>query len=103
MNYIKLTVVGHFGNTSELAIDTLNIKYMHSVDEIKIIKLSDEEFTVTQSIDEIIEKIEAHSNAILKIIEKMTGDDDFDINIKLKYDDIIYYIDSFVDNSIHSR
>lgn len=103
MNYIKLTVVGYFGNTSELAIDTLNIKYMHSVDEIKIIKLSDEEFTVTQSIDEIIEKIEAHSNAILKIIENMTGDDDFDINIKLKYDDIIYYIDSFVDNSIHSR
>lgn len=83
--YVKLTGIGQFGNTFELAVNALDIKYMQTVNDITAIRLTNDEFTVTQSIDEIIELIEAPSNAIVKLIEKITGNDDdtkqFDINL----------------------
>lgn len=85
MKYIKLTGIGKYGNVFELAVNALDIKYMQTVNDITVIRLTNDEFTVTQSIDEIIELIEAPSNAIVKLIEKMTSNDDnsghFDINL----------------------
>lgn len=83
--YIKLTGIGKYGNVFELAVNALDIKYMQTVNDITVIRLTNDEFTVTESIDEIIELIEAPSNAIVKLIEKMTEDNDctkqFDINL----------------------
>lgn len=85
MKYIKLNGIGKYGNVFELAVDALDIKYMEAVNEITLIRLTSDEFTVTDSIDEIIEKIEAPSNAIAKLIKKITEDNDstksFDINL----------------------
>lgn len=85
MRFLKLTGIGKFGNVFELAVDALDIKYMQTVNEITVIRLTNDEFTVTESIDEIIELIEAPSNAIVKLIEKMTEDNDstkpFDVNL----------------------
>lgn len=83
--YIKLTGIGKYGNVFELAVNALDIKYMQTVNDITAIRLTNDEFTVTESIDEIIELIEAPSNAIVKLIEKMTEDNDstkpFDVNL----------------------
>lgn len=83
--YIKLTGIGKYSNVFELAVNALDIKYMQTVNDITVIRLTNDEFTVTESIDEIIELIEAPSNAIVKLIEKMTEDNDgtkqFDINL----------------------
>lgn len=85
MKYIKLTGIGTYGNVFDLAVNALDIKYMQTVNDITAIRLTNDEFTVTESIDEIIELIEAPSNAIVKLIEKMTEDNDstkqFDINL----------------------
>lgn len=85
MKYIKLTGIGTYGNVFDLAVDALDIKYMQTVNDITVIRLTNDEFTVTESIDEIIELIEAPSNAIVKLIEKMTEDNDstkpFDVNL----------------------
>lgn len=85
MKYIKLNGIGKYGNVFELAVDALDIKYMEAINEITLIRLTSDEFTVTDSIDEIIEKIEAPSNAIAKLIKKITEDNDstksFDINL----------------------
>lgn len=85
MKYIKLTGIGTYGNVFDLAVDALDIKYMQTVNDITVIRLTNDEFTVTESIDEIIELIEAPSNAVVKLIEKMTSNDDnaghFDLNL----------------------
>lgn len=85
MKYIKLTGIGKFGNTYDLTINVFDIKYMQNVNDITVIRLTNEEFTVAESIDEIIELIEAPSNALVKLIEKMTGNDHndghFDVNL----------------------
>lgn len=85
MKYIKLTGIGKFGNTYDLAINVFDIKYMQTVNDITVIRLTNDEFTVSESIDEIINLIEAPSNALVKLIDKMTGDNDdtksFDINL----------------------
>lgn len=72
MKYIKLTGIGKYENRFELAIDALDIKYMQKVNEITVIRLTNDEFNVTQSIDEIIKLIEAHSDTEVKPIDKIT-------------------------------
>lgn len=85
MKLISLTCIEKFGSVAKLAINPFDIKYLKEVNEITVIKLTDNEFTVSESIDEIIELIEAPSIAIVKLIEKMTEDNDstkqFDINL----------------------
>lgn len=85
MKLIKLTCIEKFGSIAKLSINPFDIKYLKEVNELTVIKLTDYEFTVSESIDEIIELIEAPNNALMKIIEKMTSNDDnaghFDLNL----------------------
>lgn len=85
MKIIKLNGIGDFGNTFDLAIDCFDIKYMMTLNEITVIKLSDNEFTVTESIDEIIELIATPSDALMKVIKSLSENEQdikpFDINL----------------------
>lgn len=78
MKYIKLNQIDCEGNEYNVAIDCSSIVIMSEVLTGTKIHFNDgyDDINVTESIDEIIELIEAPINEIVKIIEKMTGNND---------------------------